>query len=242
MGLIGLVRRFADLKGDERGYYLRRFVDLQLHARPGFSQFGEDASVAAFLRNVGRACHFYLDIGANHPVRHSNTWLFYRDGASGLVVEANPMLARRLRRRRPRDTVVNVGVLPEGSGTMELQIMDFDGLSTMSPEWGERVASTGMARAQRRVTVPVIGINDLLRQHVSSKPVDFASIDIEGLDFDVLSAWDFDAFRPFLLCAETTEANAAEYRREERVYGLMKSRGYEPLFETFANTIFIDRR
>lgn len=242
MAPFALLARFRALPIADRRYFLRRFVDQKLHLRSGFSQFGEDASIAAYFRTLGRHCGRYVDIGANHPVLHSNTYLFYRDGGSGVLVEANPVLARRLRRKRPRDKVVNVGIVPEGSGTMDLQVMDMDGLSTLSDSWGKTVQSGGMARVRKTVSVPVVGINAFLASNVEGEAIDFASIDIEGLDFEVLSAWDFDRWRPFLLCAETAEARAGEHRREVRLYDLMRGNGYEPLFETFANTIFVDRR
>ena len=242
MTVLALTRRFLALPAEERPYFLRRFVDLKVHQRSGFSQFGEDASVASFLRVVGRACRSYLDIGANDPVSHSNTYLFYRDGGSGVLVEANPAIARRIRRKRPRDTVVNVAVVPEGSGTLDLHVMDMDGLSTVSSQWRETIASQGLAKSVKVLQVPTLGINELLLKHSQPKSIDFASLDIEGLDFDVLSAWDFDRWRPYLFSAETAEVGANGYCKEKRIDVLMMSRGYRPLFNTFANTIFLDER
>src|SRR5215203_300071 len=105
MGAIHLARRFRALSPQDKRYFLRRFVDQKLHARAGFSQFGEDASVASYLRTIGRECRNYIDIGANDPVIHSNTYLFYRDGGSGVLAEANPAIARKAQRKRPRDKV-----------------------------------------------------------------------------------------------------------------------------------------
>jgi FkbM family methyltransferase len=191
---------------------------------------------------LGRTCRNYFDIGANDPVLHSNSYLFYRDGGSGVLVEANPTIARRLGRKRPRDKVVNQGVVAEGSGTMQLHVMDMDGLSTLSDEWRETIAEEGLATAANVVTVSVIGINDLLLQHAPRTGIDFASLDIEGLDLQVLQAWDFDRWRPFLFCVETASVSGRGYIRNEAFGALMEARGYTPLFNTFANTIFVDAR
>jgi len=238
----GLVRRFLALSTDEKRYFFRRFVDLKLHKRAGFSQYGEDASIASYLRAMGRNCGSYIDIGANDPISHSNTYLFYRDGGRGVLVEANPKLAKRIRRKRPRDTVVNAAVVAEGSGMMDLHVMDMDGLSTISPQWRETIARQDAANLVKVVPVQVIGINDLLNSHIGAKTVDLASLDIEGLDYDVLSAWDFDRWRPYLFCAETAEVSLNSYTRDDRIASLMNDRGYRPLFNTFANTIFVDGR
>lgn len=242
MKIANLARRFLALSPDRRGYFLRRFVDQKLHARAGFSQFGEDASVAAYLSLLGRTCERYLDIGANDPVVHSNSYLFYRDGASGLLVEANPNIAARLRQRRPRDHVANVAVAAQGSGHIDLHIMDFDGLSTVLPEHSEKMVASGRVTVTQTVRVPLLGINDLLAQHAPAGRIDFASLDVEGVDFEVLSAWDFDRWRPFLFCVETCVIDTKAFVKDVRFNDLLADRGYAPLFETFANTIFVDAR
>jgi len=241
-GVLGLARRFMSLPPHERGYFFRRFVDLKLHNRSGFSQYGEDSSIASYLRAVGRSCLNYIDIGANDPVSHSNSYLFYRDGGSGVLVEANPKIARRIERKRPRDTIVNVAVVPEGSGVLDLHVMDMDGLSTVSTQWREAILKQDAATAVKVIPVRTMGINDFLNEHVPWKQIDFASLDIEGLDHDVLSAWDFDRWRPYLFCAETAAVSIENYIRDHRIDVIMNDRGYRPLFNTFANTIFVDGR
>ena len=52
----------------------------------------------------------YLDIGANHPVRLNNTYLFYLRGYKGVLVEPNVSLCERLRAVRPRDTTLAAGI------------------------------------------------------------------------------------------------------------------------------------
>ena len=50
----------------------------------------------------------YMEIGGNHPVQTSSTYLFYRyHGARGVICEANPRLAMELKINRPGDIVVN---------------------------------------------------------------------------------------------------------------------------------------
>lgn len=68
-----------------------------------FSQFGEDAVVASL---VPQQAGVYLDVGAGHPVTFSNTYSFYRQGWSGVLVEPLPANAEHARRVRPRDLVV----------------------------------------------------------------------------------------------------------------------------------------
>ncbi len=78
-----------------------------------FGQSGEDAWLLALLQeqsipwaNDG----FYIDIGANHPVALSATYLHYREGWQGITVEPVPKLCTLHARHRPRDICLNVVV------------------------------------------------------------------------------------------------------------------------------------
>jgi FkbM family methyltransferase len=240
MSLLALWNRYAALPSEDRAYYRQRLIDLKVHSRSSFAQFGEDASVMEYFRTIGKRKIRYLDLGANDPVIHSNTFLFYRTGSSGVVVDANPRICARQRRKRPLDTVVNCGVAAKGGGTLDLFVMDMDGLSTLSEEWSERLQEQGLAKPAERITVPVVGIDDLLAQHFPGDAPDFASVDVEGLDYQLLEAWDFGKWRPHLLCAETGILTKGRHERDDRFDSLMQQRRYQPLFVTFSNTIYLD--
>ena len=79
--------------------------ELQLFNKKSYSQAGEDAILMYIFVMLGvplSQCN-YLDLGANHPCDMSNTWFFYQQGATGILVDANPKLAEELRRARPKD-------------------------------------------------------------------------------------------------------------------------------------------
>lgn len=52
----------------------------------------------------------YLDLGANHAKELSNSYAYYENGASGVLVEANPELIDELKEIRPRDIIVNKAI------------------------------------------------------------------------------------------------------------------------------------
>ncbi|MFT3756219.1 MAG: FkbM family methyltransferase [Pseudoxanthomonas sp.] len=241
MSILGLIHRYRAMNREDRAYYRRRFIDLKVHARSSFSQFGEDANAMEFFRAIGKRKISYIDIGANDPVIHSNTYSFYREGSAGLLVDANPDICKRLRSKRSRDTVLHRGIAAQNGPPLKLAVMDLDGLSSLDPQWSERLHEEGLARKVAEIEVPVFGINETLKEF-GRTDIDFASLDVEGLDFEVVSAWDFDLFRPFLFCIETGVISKGRYVKDDAFHALMRSRGYEPLFETFANTIFLDAR
>ena len=53
-----------------------------------YSQEGEDLILSRYFD--GQREGFFIDVGAFHPIRFSNTYLFYRLGWSGINIEARP--------------------------------------------------------------------------------------------------------------------------------------------------------
>src|SRR5581483_2050578 len=66
-----------------------------------YSQEGEDL-IASRLFD-GKANGFFVDVGAHHPIRHSNTYLLYRRGWRGINIDATPGSMAAFRRLRPED-------------------------------------------------------------------------------------------------------------------------------------------
>jgi hypothetical protein len=88
--------------------------------RRSYSIEAEDLLAETIFNAVLKYRHAgtYLDIGAAHPVQHSNTYLFYVRGWRGICVEPNPEFYALYKTYRPRDTALNVGIAPE-AGTLQ---------------------------------------------------------------------------------------------------------------------------
>jgi FkbM family methyltransferase len=200
------VRQLPALYG--AGVALRDIYSLVKSAYHGsYSQHGEDAYVADFFGK--RPNGFYLDLGASHPFRFSNTYLLYRSGWHGMTVEPIPRLGKLHRRWRPRDTLLPIAVGRTG-GTLEFFEMTPSVLSTLDREVATQYVADRRAVIFQRYSIEVAPINQVFEQANAIAPIDFVSMDIEGLDTDVLSVVDFSRFRPSLFCIEFNNANARQ--------------------------------
>jgi hypothetical protein len=72
-----------------------------------YAREGEDL-VLRGLRD-DRPNGFYVDVGAHHPSRYSNTLLFYHTGWRGINIEPAPAAVDEFNRTRPRDVNINLG-------------------------------------------------------------------------------------------------------------------------------------
>ncbi len=73
-----------------------------------YSQNYEDLIVEKFFGRKYRGK--YLEIGAYHPTRLSNTYRFYKKGWRGMVVEPNPEIKNLFKKIRPEDKYINTGI------------------------------------------------------------------------------------------------------------------------------------
>jgi FkbM family methyltransferase len=210
-------------------------------SRESYSQQGEDLIVESIFEFLKIENPSYLDIGAADPIRINNTYLFYRKGFRGVLVEPNPACCRRLRAARPGDKLLNIGIGVTSEKESDYYMISGGGddLNTFSKEMAESYPSKteGRHSIENVIKMPLVGINEILDQYFHKAP-DLVSIDTEGIDLDILKSLDFDRFRPGVFCVETLVFGTA--RVETRILELMSSKGYTVRGSTFVNTIFVN--
>jgi FkbM family methyltransferase len=183
----------------------------------------------------------YLDLGAADPVDGNNTYLLYTSGCRGVLVEPNPTYVAALRRVRPGDTVVGVGVGVDERTTADYYVFrDHPMLNTFSPdEVALRKRQSKDYVVEQVVSMPLVPVNRLIASHLGRAP-DLLSIDIEGLDLAVLRTLDFDRYRPAVILAEA--GRAGNLNADSAMTAFLESRGYVVCGGSLYNTIFGDRR
>jgi FkbM family methyltransferase len=221
----------------------RRALSAWEKSRPSvsFSQSGEDL-IIRFIFNALRITEpTYLDIGAYHPIHFSNTYLFYKNGSCGVCVEPDPQLIAAFRRRRPWDICINIGIGVGQKTTADFYILSSKTLNTFSKSEAEKYAGYGQL-IEKVIPIPLATINEILNNYFSEKAPNFISLDIEGLDLEVIKTLDFSKYRPEVFCIETL--TYTEDKTEEKVSQIvdyMKSKDYFVYADTYINTIFVDR-
>jgi len=214
----------------------------QYKGRVSFAQQGEDLILYNLLRHaMGIENPSYIDIGAGDPVLSNNTYALYLTGSRGVLVEPNPTLVKALKTVRPDDVVVNAGVGVKDSGAADYYVIrDHWPLNTFSPEDVALMRKESKVDpVEKVIKMPLIQINRLLAEHFTTAP-DLMSIDIEGMDLDVLRSMNFKAHRPAAICAETKKP--WESHEGSDVAKLLRARGYVACAGSLYNTIFGDRK
>jgi len=210
-----------------------------VYYQKSYSQCGEDLIVDYIFNTLKLAHPSYLDIGAHHPYFLSNTYLFYRQGCRGVSVEPDPFLFRKISSARRRDNNLNVGMARE-SGTLRLHIFSSRTLNTFSEEEAQNYIAAGHEQIETR-DIDVLTFDDVMQKHFDRTP-DFISLDVEGMDMEILESIDFSKYRPVVFCIETlTYSRVGEGKKLTGIDDMMIKNNYMKYADTHINSIYVDR-
>lgn len=200
-----------------------------------YAQCGEDIIAWFLLRLLGIDRPGYLDVGAHHPTRLSNTALFYAMGARGINIEPDPALFSVFPQQRPDDINLNIGVGPREE-TCEFFRMGDPTLNTFSAAEAHRLESERHIPILERRLLPLAPLASIIQR--AHRPVDFVSIDVEGHDLAVLQTLDLTVTRPAVLCIETVDFVSG--RKNLAIPQWLASHDYGTYADTRINTLFVD--
>ena len=205
-----------------------------------WSQASEDVLLIPFLRDrFHNAAYkgFWVDIGAHHPVKWSNTKLFSDRGWRGINVDAAYDAIAAFKRCRECDINVNVGIGQE-PGMLDYYKMAYSPMNTFSKEFAETAEKDGV-KVLEVVKVPVITMKDLLDKYLpAGQHIDFFSIDCEGLDLSILKSNDWTRYRPDYILIEVHTGGKNWQIPSCAVSQYMNEQGYEFVGQGFMTTLY----
>lgn len=216
---------------------LGKFVDP--HAVRSYSQEGEDM----ILRRVfeGQPAGFYVDVGAHHPVRFSNTYYFYQHGWRGVNIEPNREAVALFRRHRPRDINLALGI-GEQPGELTYYRFNEPALNSFDEQLALRRTRETDYRIVGKERVAIARLGAVLSRHLPDGcEIDFLSVDAEGMDLAVLSSNDWELFRPRVVVAEALRADIAVLLAGP-INRYLSGLGYSFFAKTHNSVFFVDAR
>lgn len=238
------------LSKNRRWRRLRPKIPVELPEQ--YAQAGEDLIIQSLLvrlnygdsgshkQSFGLEKVRYLEIGANHPVATSSTYLLSRKGAKGILVEANPAFGEILGQVRAADRVLAVACVDDDSDSVELHLSEASELSSVIVEapmrWADRF------NLKETIRVPAMNINEVAQFFWSQLPDDFhtyISIDCEGMDFRIVAALDVERFPFDIIQIEPGEPLTP--KNLEAIEKNLSSRGYALVALTEVNAFFVHR-
>ena len=207
-----------------------------------FSQSGED-KIIEFLLNYGNSAKkgiSYLDIGCNDYKNLSNTYLLYRKGINGVLIDANPIYINEININRPNDVILNCGVGQKSSSELTFYVLNSSDLSSFNLDTiKEAQKESPWIEIVKEIKVPVYDLDTIYKKYFHSTPT-IVSIDVEGDELGILSSSDLEKYRPYIFIIETIEYK--DRVTLNNIVDFMNENDYIEYAFTGVNSIFLDKR
>jgi FkbM family methyltransferase len=204
------------------------------HSIKSYSQEGEDLLIRKVFK-LENYKGFYIDVGAHHPKRFSNTFLFYKRGWKGINIDAMPGSMKPFDRIRPQD--INLEI-PISAKRQELTYYAFEepALNTFSNELGELRLKNKDSKLLFKKEIQTYTLEEILDKYLpTNQAIDFLTIDVEGLDFDVLKSNNWSKYKPTAVIIEAIGTNIIDVLNSD-IYHYLNNIGYVIVSKT-ANTV-----
>jgi len=205
------------------------------------AQAGEDLILSFLFSSMGLSSISYIDIGSNDPIICNNTYLFYARSKSGLLVEPDLFYLNRTKKYRPKDKIIQAAVSDE-EGEVDFYLFDEPTLNTLSKEEALLRQQTGTFKIKEIKKITSIKIEKIIKEYMDNVAPDLISLDVEGIDYDILASFDFETYRVPVWVIETCEYSENHIKpKVQIIIDLMLEKGYFVYADTYINTIFVEK-
>ena len=178
----------------------------------------------AWVDSMGIKNSYFLDIGAAYPVKFSNSYALQQRSWSGLLVEPNSSLLLTLESRRSKQVEIAPVAVSTRSGAS--QLVSYGPLSSLVESAANDIyGSMRQRRLEQGSTEEITTQNfaDLIATYSIPQSIGYLSIDVEGLDFEILQQFPFDSIQ---VKAVTIEHNL-DLKLRASINKFMKKQGFK---------------
>ena len=211
------------------------------YGRVSFAQEGEDLVLLAFYEGKSTYKGFYVDIGAFHPYRFSNTQVLYEKGWRGINIDATPGSMQLFEKYRPEDTNLEIGIGNSESKKLTYYMFNEPALNGFDKELTEDRVKKGYKLIGTK-DIEIFNINEILNKYMpQNKRIDFMNIDIEGFDIDILKTLEWEKLAPkFLLIEDLTlvDKDICLNIKDNQIYSILRKHSYKLVAKTRRTLFF----
>ena len=189
-----------------------------------YSRWGEDSFLINYFKDTSNGR--YIDIGAFHPFRGSNTYLLYKKGWSGINIDLNKTSIDLFKLARPNDINLNLAISDANKKIKVYQTKDLGKMNTIDPKFASFFLKNYHVRESCSYN-----LNDILYKYNASKNNRFEliDIDVEGSEYQILENLNFNKYSFKLILVETHIGYLHFKQQSDKIHTLLKSKNYNYL-------------
>lgn len=228
----GNMPNFRLLLRNIKSFLATEFNIPYLYSRTSYSQEGEDLILNKLFNHKKRGV--YVDVGAHHPFRYSNTYLLYSKGWRGINIDASKEAVNNFDKTRQDDINIQAAVTDK-IVDVKYYIFEDNAFNTIDGKHAQNVINSGQSKLINTLKIRTITLKTILNKHYNGKAsIDFLNIDTEGSDYNILKSNDWAKYKPKIICVE-----AINKRGESKlITNYLTKRNYIPVAKSINSLIF----
>lgn len=195
-------------------------------------QEGEDIIIKRILNSKKG---LFVDIGAHHPVKYSNTYELYQDGWSGINIEPNLQNFKIIAKYRKRDVNINCAI--SNKKKLNYYIFKESALNTTS-EKIVKLRKKQNFNYLKKINIKCVSLSNIFKKHLKNREIDLLNIDIEGGEYEALKTNDWKKYRPRMIICEALESSI-DKASKNKITKLLKKNEYVFFSKLYHNMIFL---
>ncbi|MGK7874690.1 MAG: FkbM family methyltransferase [Xenococcaceae cyanobacterium] len=220
-------------------YHVNKIYPIYFYKK-SYSQEGEDMLLSRIFEK--QETGFYVDVGAHHPTRFSNTYYFYRLGWRGINIDAMPGSMELFDKLRPNDINLEFAISDDNQILTYYEFNEpaLNGFCEKISK--ERDGLIGVYRIVSRKEIQTEKLSNILDKYLpQEQTIDFLTIDVEGLDLKVLKSNDWQKYRPIMVLVEDLKRLSLDEIYKSKIASFMREQDYI-LYAKSVNTLFFVRK
>ena len=168
-----------------------------------YSYGGIDSVVNDIFKNQKNG--FYVDVGAQHPIKNNNTYLLHKKGWEGINIDLDQKNINLFNVSRKNDCNICAAISSLEKDANLYYYHEGSPINTLSREVADRQkAIIKETRAIRTKTLTSILENSKFK----NKEIDFLSIDVEGVELEVLQGLNLNIYKPKIIVVELLDLDS----------------------------------
>ena len=167
-------------------------------SKSSYSQYSEDLIIQSYFpRGKRNGC--YVDVGCHHPRRGSNTYGLYKKGWSGILIDLEECKVKANQMARRRDQVV-LAAVSDKEEWLDIYSDKKYSTNTTIKRQDDQDGKLLIGRIKTQTLTKILEENNCPTQF------ELLSIDVEGVDFEVLKGLNLKIYQPEIICIENWKA------------------------------------
>ncbi|MCT7528303.1 FkbM family methyltransferase [Aliarcobacter cryaerophilus] len=202
------------------------------------NSFAQEAEDLILYRIFGEKKNgFFIDIGAYHPIKYSNTYFFYKKGWRGINIDAMPNSMELFNKYRPNDINIEAFISSEEK-SVNYHIFNEPALNNGCELLSKkRHDAPNQFKLIDKKVIQTKRLDKILNDNIKeNQEIDFLSIDIEGEEFEALISNNWNKYLPKVILVEFLESTL-ESIIDDKISKFLKEKGYIIFAKSF-NTVF----